>query len=194
MDRDLVAALKLLTDATRLRIVGSLAGSPATPTELAERLSVPLPVVVKQLGLLHYHGLVSASGGDRAYSIRLDTLQQLGRRLDEIEREATGAEGDGTPDLAGRSAEDARILRAFVVDGRLESIPAQDRKRQVILRYLLDECFPEDRAYPEKEVNQRLGLFHPDVAALRRYLVDSRLMTRAAGEYRRGSAPGTESD
>lgn len=46
-------------------------------------------------------------------------------------------------------------------------------------------CFPDDRAYPEKEVNQRLALFHPDVAALRRYMVDFGLMTREAGEYRR---------
>jgi len=38
-----------------------------------------------------------------------------------------------------------------------------------------------------KEVNQRLALFHPDVAALRRYMVDGGLMTRANGEYRRPS-------
>jgi hypothetical protein len=55
----------------------------------------------------------------------------------------------------------------------------------VVLRYLRDRSFTEDRAYPEKEVNQRLALFHPDVAALRRYMVDEGLMTRAAGEYRR---------
>jgi hypothetical protein len=45
--------------------------------------------------------------------------------------------------------------------------------------------FAEDRAYPEKEVNARLALFHPDVASLRRYLVDDGLVTRAGGEYRR---------
>jgi hypothetical protein len=31
----------------------------------------------------------------------------------------------------------------------------------------------------------RLALLHPDVAALRRYLVDGRWMTREAGIYRR---------
>ena len=76
------------------------------------------------------------------------------------------------------------MLRAFIVDGRLVSIPAQEKKRLVVLAYLRDRCFTENRAYPEKEVNQRLALFHPDVAALRRYLVDTKLMTRAAGEYR----------
>ena len=80
---------------------------------------------------------------------------------------------------------EAKVLRSFFRDGRLVSIPAQDRKKRVVLRHLLERCFPDDRAYPEKEVNQRLALFHPDVAALRRYLVDFGLMTRASGEYRR---------
>jgi hypothetical protein len=46
-------------------------------------------------------------------------------------------------------------------------------------------CFGEDRSYPELEVNERLGRYHEDVAALRRYLVGAGLMTRAGGEYRR---------
>ena len=85
----------------------------------------------------------------------------------------------------------SRVLRSFVRDGRLVSIPAQDRKRQVILRWLLDTCFPGDAAYAERDVNMRLALIHPDVAALRRYLVDARLMTRASGEYRRTAPPGS---
>ena len=80
---------------------------------------------------------------------------------------------------------EAKVLRSFLRDGRLVTIPAQDKKKLVVLRHLVAVCFPEDRAYPEEEVNQRLAIFHPDVAALRRYLVDFRLMTREAGEYRR---------
>jgi hypothetical protein len=84
-----------------------------------------------------------------------------------------------------RLSYDEKVVRSFIKDDRLVSIPTRDKKRQVVLRYLIDRCFPEDRAYPEKEVNQRLALFHPDVAALRRYLIDGGLMTRASGEYRR---------
>ena len=87
-------------------------------------------------------------------------------------------------------ADVAKVLRAFFADGRLTSIPARDSKRQVVLRYLRDRCFTEDRAYPEAEVNQRLALFHRDVAALRRYMVEAGLMTRAGGEYRRPNAMG----
>ncbi len=43
----------------------------------------------------------------------------------------------------------------------------------------------DDREYPEREVDQRLALRHRDVAALRRYLVDSGYLERHAGIYRR---------
>ena len=78
-----------------------------------------------------------------------------------------------------------KVIRSFVKDGRLVSIPAKPSKRDLLLPLILDRCFPEDREYEEKEVNMRLALLHPDVAALRRYLVDGGWMTRAAGIYRR---------
>jgi hypothetical protein len=84
-----------------------------------------------------------------------------------------------------RLTEREKVVRAFLRDDRLVSIPAKPRKRELLLPVILDRCFPEDRAYEEKEVNMRLALLHPDVAALRRYLVDGGLMTRDAGIYRR---------
>jgi hypothetical protein len=88
-----------------------------------------------------------------------------------------------------RLTELEKVLRAFVRDGRLVSIPAKPKKRELLLPYILEQCFPEDRDYEEKEVNQRLGLLHRDVASLRRYLVDAGLMTRKAGIYRRAIPP-----
>ena len=55
----------------------------------------------------------------------------------------------------------SKVVRAFIKDDRLVSIPARDKKRQVVLRYLVERCFPEDRAYPEREVNQRLARLPP---------------------------------
>ena len=91
--------------------------------------------------------------------------------------------------MADDTAFDAKVHHAFVRDGRLVSIPAQDRKRRVILGWLMERCFAQDRDYPEKEVNMCLALVHPDVAALRRHLVDANLMTRRAGLYRRAPGP-----
>jgi hypothetical protein len=90
-----------------------------------------------------------------------------------------GADGRPLP------PDEARVIHAFLRDDRLTSIPSQEKKRLIVIRYLRDRCFTEDRPYPEKEVNQRLALFHPDVATLRRAMVDEGLMTRESGLYRR---------
>ena len=48
-----------------------------------------------------------------------------------------------------RLTEQEKVIRAFIRDGRLASIPAKPRKRELLLPYLLDTCFPEDREYEE---------------------------------------------
>ena len=96
---------------------------------------------------------------------------------------------DTNPPLR-RLTDREKVLRAFVRDGRLISIPAKPKKRDLLLPWILEQCFVEDRDYEEKEVNQRLALLHRDVAALRRYLVDARLLTRSGGIYRRTAPPG----
>jgi hypothetical protein len=78
------------------------------------------------------------------------------------------------------------VVRSFFCDDRLVSLPARQAKRDLLLPVIVERCFPEDRDYEEREVNMRLALLHPDVAALRRYLVDGGWMTRAGGIYRRG--------
>jgi hypothetical protein len=79
-----------------------------------------------------------------------------------------------------------KAIRSFFRDDRLVSIPAKQAKRDLLLPVIVERCFAEDRDYEEREVNMRLALLHPDVAALRRYLVDGGWMTRAGGIYRRG--------
>jgi DNA-binding transcriptional ArsR family regulator len=187
VDEDLLVTLKALSDASRLRIVGLLAARPYSVEELAAAVELTPGTVVHHLRRLEAAGLV-ASRADHPYveySLRVDRLHALGRQLRARERTEERAATLPGPDGEPLPAFDARVLRAFVVDGRLASIPAQEKKKLVVLRFLRDQCFPEDRPYPEREVNARLALFHPDVASLRRYLVERGLMTRTAGVYHR---------
>jgi DNA-binding transcriptional ArsR family regulator len=187
MDPELLTTLKALSDASRLRIVGLLATRSYAVAELADDLSLSPGTVVHHLKRLRAAGLVEARPSHPyvEYSLRLDRLQAVGRLLDEIEH----GDEDRTslPGPAGEAlpAFDAKVLRAFMDGERLVSIPAQEKKRLVVLAYLRERCFGEDREYPEKEVNQRLAIFHPDVASLRRYMIETGLMTRSAGVYRR---------
>jgi hypothetical protein len=76
-----------------------------------------------------------------------------------------------------------RVLQNFLTeDGRLRTIPSKQRKLLVVLDHL-SQSFEPGRTYPEAEVNEILSDFHPDVAALRRYLVENGFMTREDGVY-----------
>ena len=63
-----------------------------------------------------------------------------------------------------------QVLANFLdADGRLHTIPSKRHKLVVVLDYLAQRFEPGVR-YPESEVNDILVAFHPDYAALRRYL------------------------
>jgi hypothetical protein len=76
-----------------------------------------------------------------------------------------------------------RVLSNFLTDdGRLRTIPAKHSKLLVVLDHLAQQFEPGQR-YAEPEVNEVLQRFHPDFAALRRYLVENDFMTREDSMY-----------
>jgi DNA-binding transcriptional ArsR family regulator len=201
---DVLHALRALVDPGRIRLIGLLAARPSTADSLAAALHRPLPAVRRDLDVLADAGLVEArpAPGGEAFSARPDRIGALAAALAAHERDLAGEasprggawphEGEAleaTEARLGLSPDERRFLRGYLVDGRLSTIPARGAKRAVVLRFLRERVFTEERSYPEREVNARLALFHPDVAALRRYLVDDGLVTRAGGHYRRVGDP-----
>lgn len=189
MDEQLLTALKALAERSRVRIVGLLAGGRwMAVEELAEALQLTPGTVVHHLHRLRDANLVESRSRQPyvEYSLRVGRLAEIGGALDRLEREAALSSEEGVdaglPAWAGRR--EAKVLRAFFEGDRLTSIPAQHVKRLVVLRQLAETAFEADRDYPEKEVNMLLALRNPDVASLRRYLVDEGFMSRAAGIYR----------
>ena len=118
-------------------------------------------------------GLVVA--GDNGMLHLLGEAFALAARA-EAERAPRNDEHDDEP------AEVARVLRVFVRDGRLTSIPTVHSKRLVVLDWLAQR-FEPGRRYSETMVNLIIGQVHPDTAALRRYLVDDDFLSRENGEY-----------
>jgi DNA-binding transcriptional ArsR family regulator len=188
MDPDLLTALKALSDASRLRLVGLLAdGRRISVEQLAQELKLTPATVVHHLKKLRDAGLVESHARPpyMDYSLRIGRLGEIGAALHKIDREQAGvpAKADmARPDWA--SADDAKVLRAFFEGERLTSIPAQHSKRLVVLRQIAETVFEKKRKYPEKELNQLLAVRNPDAASLRRYLVDEGFMSRKAGVYR----------
>lgn len=83
--------------------------------------------------------------------------------------------------MSGTDAE--QVLSRFLdAEGRLLTIPTKRAKRLLVLDHLAQQ-FELGRVYPESEVVAVLTRFHPDHAALRRYLVDDLFLTREDGHY-----------
>ncbi|MCA0146338.1 DUF2087 domain-containing protein [Blastococcus sp. LR1] len=169
MDAATIAGL--LADPARLKVVAALALGAGTIEEVAEASGLGLKDVALAARRLGRAGLVHRDG--HALSLRTESFGAAAR---------AAAESAPPPaPLSDDPAQDA-VLTAFVRDGRLTSIPVQRSKRLVVLDHLVRVFEPGVR-YPEREVNALLAVWHPDVAALRRYLVDEQFLTREAGVY-----------
>lgn len=163
--------LRLALDPVRLAVLGAAAVGPVDTSALAESLGVAEHRVERALGRLRSAGLVDDD-------LRLDqsSLRAVSSQLPDF------APADDAVFEGSWTAEERLVLARFFERDRLREIPSARAKRRVILERIVQEFEPGLR-YPEREVDRRLQLFHPDHAALRRYLVDEGLMTRADGSY-----------
>ena len=161
----------LLADPARLKVVAALALGAGTIEEVAEAAGLSLKDVALAARRLSRAGLVHRDG----HTLALHT-ERFGAAARSAAAMVPPAER-----MSADPAEDA-VLRTFLREGRLVSIPAQLSKRRVVLEHLVRVFEPGIR-YPEREVNALLAAWHPDVAALRRYLVDEALLSRGAGVY-----------
>ncbi|MDO3408158.1 DUF2087 domain-containing protein [Saccharibacillus sp. CPCC 101409] len=84
-----------------------------------------------------------------------------------------------------RKLRDSVLRNFFGSDGRLKSIPAQLKKKLIVLEYLVLKLEPE-RAYEESEINAFIRLYHEDYATIRREFIVQGLMARELEIYRRG--------
>jgi hypothetical protein len=166
------AIVGLLADADRLRVVSAVVLGAATHVEVAAASGLTLPAVAKAVGRLVDGGLLHDEGG--RFVVDTEAIALTARES------ARRAPPEPTPD--GVSPEAVKVLRAFVRDGRLVSIPTVRSKRLVVLDRLAQE-FEPGQHYSEPMVNLVLGRWHADTAALRRYLVDEGFLDRADGTY-----------
>jgi biotin operon repressor len=175
---DILPTFKALADAKRIQIAGLVSTRPLSVEEIAAAVELKPATVSHHLAILREAGLVEASH-EQYYTVYRFRQQPLLDALRAIAESPKPLEVDA--DLAQY---DQKVLRDYLVDGKLKTIPVQRKKRDVILRFLA-EPFEPNRRYTEKEVNTILVAYHDDVATLRRELVSGAapLLARDRGEY-----------
>lgn len=181
MSEELVAFFKALADANRLKIVGLLAQQPYSVEELAALLNIKPPTVSHHLAKLAQVGLVSAKA-DGYYNV-----YQLDEKALETKSKSLFSQENLAASVANVDADayDNKVVKDYVrKDGSLKTIPAQKKKLDAILRYVV-KAFELEKRYSEKRVNEILAQYHEDTASLRRELVGAGLMKRegGGGEY-----------
>jgi ArsR family transcriptional regulator, arsenate/arsenite/antimonite-responsive transcriptional repressor len=170
---------KALGHPTRLLILNLVAVQPRHGQELAAILSLNPATISHHLTKLTEAGLVTAQKTQyyQSYSLSGDLLQKKLGDLVHLSQ-------PGLTTAVETDAYRVKVLQSFFKHGRLMQIPAQLKKRQVVLERLVEE-FEPGRDYPEQEVNQILLDFHEDVASLRRGFIELGLMTREKSIYNR---------
>ena len=181
MSDEVVTFFKVFADANRLKIVGLLAQQPYSVEELAALLDLKPSTVSLHLAKLAQIGLVSAKTESyyNVYQLDEKTLEAKSRNLFSQENLAASV-ADVDAD-----AYDNKVVKDYIrKDGSLKTIPAQRKKLEAVLRYVV-KAFEVNKRYSEKKVNEILSQYHADTASLRRELVGYGLMKRegGGGEY-----------
>jgi DNA-binding transcriptional ArsR family regulator len=176
----LLSFFKALADENRLKIIGMLAEKECSVEELATRLKVREPTVSHHLARLRELGLITMrkDGNTHWYCLEATSLHRLSKEvlaLQEIAAPEQGSEHD---------LWEHKILKDYFdpIDGRLTQIPSSRKKREVILRWLVNQL-EWDKRYPEKEINTFLLKYHWDSATLRREFIMTQLMYRENNIY-----------
>lgn len=170
---------KALGHPTRLLLLNLIRNQPRHGEELAAILQLNSATISHHLAQLVEVGLLCS---EKAQYYQIYSLQ--GDRLETKLADMIALPQPELPSAAQVDAYRNKVIDIFFEQGRLKQIPAQVKKRQIILDVIVQEFEPE-RAYSEQEVNRILLEFHEDVAALRRELISQGLMQRNQGIYQR---------
>ena len=153
----------LLAEPARLRVLAAVVLG-AAPAELAAATGLPPRAAAAALHRLQAAGLLVGT------QVPVDRLRELA--------------------AAGAPAPSGSPLEPFVRGRTLRSLPAQPERRWTVLAHVASHTFQPGTDYDEAQVNALLSAWcqggDVDHAALRRYLVESGLMSRGSGVYRLG--------
>lgn len=179
-EQEAILLFKCLADKSRLQILKSLAQEDMDVERLAGRLQLTSSTVSFHLKKLSEAGAVTARKSQyyMIYSLRRELFETS--MLSILEAQSGEADAQAKRDAEYRQ----KVIDNFYHYGKLKSIPAQRKKKRIILEELA-KSFEEERPYAEREVNEIIGAIHEDYCTLRRELICEGLMVRESGVYRR---------
>jgi hypothetical protein len=175
----LVSLFKALADPTRLRLAALIVDRARCGQDLAAELGISTGTVSHHLRVLREADLVKEVRQPPFSFFELDlaTLQQALRAVSNKKavREIAGDEA--------RSSEERKVLRTFFDGPRLVALPAQRKKKQMVLEEILRRI-PRRKEYDERELSRYIETIFEDFCTVRREWIMGGYMARESGIYR----------
>ena len=173
-----IALLKALADKSRLAIVSSLLEKTQYVEEIAKRHGLAPSTVSFHLRKLEQAGLVRSR--KEQYYVVIEANDAV---FDTTLRQIVAAAPVPRELQEQRMAEYRdKVLEAFFRRGRLEKLPAQHKKRRIVLEQFALR-FEPGRRYAEQEVTGLIQPLFDDYCTIRRLLVDEGLLRREGTSY-----------
>lgn len=169
------ALFKALADPTRLHILQQLQAGPCHGEELAIALGVTAATVSHHLKKLERVDLITLRR-EQYYVVSHLRDEVLDQPLSDLIAAVDFASTDAEQRLAGYRQQ---VLDRFFTAGRLRRLPTQSKKRLIVLAAFAAD-FATERDYTESEVDASISRRFADHAAVRRELVEARLMKRTS--------------
>ena len=178
-----VAYHKALADPTRIKMLILLAEGELNGQALAEKLHVTPATITHHATKLREASLINERRDKNTIYFSLDNYFIKNNALAAVRLIYRTVEG-GQPIMDDNQKNmAASIIRNFIgKDGRLKSIPAQLKKKLIVLEHLVSQLEPGCK-YEEKEINEFIKSFHEDFATIRREFIMHQFMSREDQVY-----------
>jgi hypothetical protein len=176
---------KALADPTRIRLLVLLADGERNGQELAMKLCISPATVTHHAAKLREVGLINERRDKNTifFSLNRYFIQAHSTAVLELIDKSAGEE-ENAVDEAQMRLQQSVLKNFFTADGRLKHIPAQLKKKLIVLEHLVSGLEPGN-TYTEKEINEYIGRFHEDYATIRREFIMHQYMFRDNQIYER---------
>ncbi len=176
---------KALADPTRIKMLILLAEGELNGQVLAEKIGVTPATITHHAAKLREASLIKERRDKNTIYFSLNDyfIENSARATENlIYQRVRHAGGPERLEEQDQRTRDTVVKNFFTSDGKLKSIPAQLKKKLIVLTHMVSRL-EKGRKYTEKEINEFIQNYHEDFATLRREFIMHHFMFRDNGVY-----------
>lgn len=176
---------KALADPTRIKMLILLAEGELNGQVLAEKIGVTPATITHHAAKLREASLIKERRDKNTIYFSLNDyfIANSARATENLIYQRVRPVGVSERlEEDDQRTRDAVVKNFFTSDGKLKSIPAQLKKKLIVLTHMVSRL-EKGRKYTEKEINEFIQGYHEDFATLRREFIMHHFMFRENGVY-----------